>query len=344
MSALSALRDQLVPSDKVPKPVQDRLKRGRDRMRELAPRRNLCIRFWRGDQFAYVNKDNLLQSLSTTLDTRVKPGHRMRTVHDLLVDAVEHEVSSATQRVPAYQVVPSKIDPGTIDAAKMAEKVARYGYDAWQVRVARERVVTYAVVTGEGFAWPYFDPDINYPVGDICVRVFGPNEVVWEPGERFEDSRWHAVIQARPVETVKAMDGYLGGGLKPDADTQPDQIAGQRQASRGDMVLVTEYLERPSSKNPSGQRLTIANDRLILPPEGYPCVDGEGQTIDEPVLHYLPRIIDPASGPGDGPRRARHPRAANLQRLLEQAVGVEEPRVVSADPRAEGVDQGPVDG
>ena len=63
-------------------------------------------------------------------------------------------------------------------------------------------MVTYAVVADMGFAWPYFDTTVGSPIadgvstGEIVIRIFGPNEVFWEPGVRFSESRWHAVERA----------------------------------------------------------------------------------------------------------------------------------------------------
>jgi hypothetical protein len=57
--------------------------------------------------------------------------------------------------------------------------------------------------------------------------------------------------------------------------------------------MVTEFLERPCRLYPQGRRLTIANGKVICPPEDYPLVDSKGQPLDEPVLHKLAYITDP---------------------------------------------------
>jgi hypothetical protein len=68
-----------------------------------------------------------------------------------------------------------------------------------------------------GFAWPYWDTCAGPPVGvdqhsdrllyqgEVCIRTFTANEVGWEPGVRFENSRYYLIIQARPVDEVLAM-------------------------------------------------------------------------------------------------------------------------------------------
>jgi hypothetical protein len=93
--------------------------------------------------------------------------------------------------------------------------------------------------------------------GEVKVLTLGPDQVYWEPGVDFDDSPWWAIERARPIDEVQAEKGYLGGPLRPDtsiADLPSDKPT-------ENMVLVTEYLERPSSANPKGLRLISAAGR-----------------------------------------------------------------------------------
>lgn len=296
------------PSAKIPGYLDRRLAKGRAHMMVTATIRRECLEFWRGNQYINRNNQNYLVKQGVLIGSE-KPRHRVRQTRNLLTDPVEHEVSASTQRIPGYEVDPSTGSPEDIMAAMLAQKVARWGYDAWNLGDARERCVALAVVAREAFAWPYFDnqigpplppeqinPELEYaePTEDVCegdvrVRVFTGNQVFWEPGVRFEDSRWHAVEEARPIDVVKTMPGFNGDTLMSDANTSPIL----QEPSVGNMVMVTDYLERPSPKNQEGLRLTIANGKVICPAEPYPCRDGEGTVIDEPVLHKLARIVDP---------------------------------------------------
>lgn len=288
------------PRSEPDKSLRQKLERGRARMQEDATKRQECFEFWRGNQYCYVSGEKYLvaQGTVTNADGSGKPRHRVRLKRNLLIDVVAHEVSAANQRVPDYEISPSTIDPEDVSAARMAQKVARYGYDCWRLRDVTTKVITEAVVGDGGFAWPYFDNQVGTPLdenvatGEICVRVFGGNEVFWEPGVRFQDSRWHGIDQARPVDQVYEMPGYLGGKLTADASAS--HILGEGKVpSQAQMVMVTEYLERPSLKTPRGRRVVIANNKVICAEEDYPCVDGKGQPVDEPVLHYLSYIVDP---------------------------------------------------
>jgi hypothetical protein len=337
VSALARLLpSRNTPGLEVPADVSKRLERGRERAQQLAPKRNECLRFWRGDQYVHLSESNQLvtQPTRTSVQGNGKPPHRARTVWNRLTDPVEALVSMSTSRIPGYQVNPTNLDPQTQSAAALGSKVARWGYDKWRLRTVTERVIRYAIIADEGFAWPYWDSSYGDPVGDgigtgeICVRVFGPNQVYWEPGVRFDESRWHAVEYAEPVDQTVQREGYFGGELTADADAS--DALGALKPGKTNLCLVTEYLERPSQRNPKGSRLIVANKRVICPPEPYPLLDSEGKPVDEPVLHKLEGIIDPdndrdlGSGPpGIGPD-------PHGERLHEQDAGVEEPHAPAA--------------
>lgn len=286
----------------IPKDVQGRLRRGKAKLEQIAPKNNECIEFWRGNQYVVRSKENYLVKQGTLIGEG-KPRHRVRTTRNVILPIVRHEVSYATQRIPSYQIVPATNDPEDISAAAVSENVALYGYDQWNVQDVSERVVTYAITTdtGEGFAWPYWNAESGpfvqtdaglIGLGEVKIEVLGPNEVAWEPGAQFEDSRWYMVRRAIPRDEVMAMPGFVGGKLV--ADGRADSILSDNQ-SADDLVLVTDYLERPSAQNPRGRRLTIANESVILPPEDYPFINADNEVIDEPVLHKLSYIVDPSS-------------------------------------------------
>jgi hypothetical protein len=282
---------------KPPALVQDRLKRGRDRMKEDEAFNDECLAFFRGEQYSHVSSERYLvkQSTVTGQDGSGKPRHRIRRVFNLITPVIGHKVSAATSRVPGYDINPSTVDPEDQAAATLAAKVAHVGYENWDVRRVSVDTVTRALVTTGGYAWPFFDTSIgpfivddqgSVGIGDVRIRTFGPNEVYWEPGVSFDLSRWHAVEQARPVEEIKELPGYLEGDLAEDAQSKKGQSK---------LVLVTDYLERPSLKNPNGRWLTLAGGRQIVPARSYPCVNHEGKVLDEPVLHKLSFIADPES-------------------------------------------------
>lgn len=321
---------------KAPAEVDARIKRGKEAMSEGAPKRNECLRFARGRQYSWVDSQNTIREQETTSDYERRGGkarHRVRSVRNYIFDHVEVEVAGANQRVPGYDIAPTSTEPRRISAARLSRKAIYYGYEQWGLDQATERTIRYAVVANEGFAWPYFDNTVGpyfetdvldeegnptgekktVGQGEIKVRVYGPNEVFWEPGLRFDESRWHAIEQARDIDSVMESDGYVGGKL--DADAQKAETSDPDSAQER-LVLVTEYLERPTRSRPNGRWITLANGRVIIPERAYPCRDGEGKVLDEPVLHELHYAEDLDTGRNIGPVQF----AIDPQRQLNHAV------------------------
>lgn len=297
---------QTTDKRQVPPDVRERIRRASEQIDGHRAQVEECMAFWRGDHYVYVNADKRLvhQATVTSVDGSGKPPHRVRNTWNLIRGVVEGKVSAATQRVPAYDISPSTTDPEDAGAARLAGQVALYGYDRWRLRRATKKVVTHALVGREGFAQPYFDPDVapyvpivtpdgevkTVGTGEIKIKTYGPNEVGWEPGVDFEDSPWFVCRQARDPKSTASAYNYRGT-LTPDAQTS-DEIGDDRSKARPKLVMVSEYYERPSLSNPQGRRLVIAND-TILADEEYPARDGEGNIVDEPVLHRLSYTVDP---------------------------------------------------
>lgn len=292
----------------IPKDVSTRIQRGRSWMQRDASKRRLCQRFTRGEQYWFLTKNQGLAAVSSPQNpTRMeKPAHRIRNNFNFIGPIIQGKVSLANQRIPSYEVLPSTNEAGDIGAAKVAEKVALYGYDKWRIKDAFIRASTLAIGGGgEGFLYPYFDPNVGpftrmeegedgkqilIGAGEIKVAVLSGNEVSWEPGVEFHESRWYMIERARPVEEVEKMPGFIG--VKLSADTSADL------PTESKLVRVTEYLERPSATRPLGRRIITASGQIIvdyrkIKPESksmfepYPFRISTGEIIDEPVLHPL---------------------------------------------------------
>jgi hypothetical protein len=277
--------------------VQDRIARAREQIQRGAPETNQAFEYWRGHQYWYINPRGALeQMVSGRAGTRApgKPSHRVREPHNMIYDFVAHEVSAATSRTPGYEVVPTTGDPQDQSAAKVAQDVAVYGHDKWNIEDVTIKAVTHAVISGEAFAWPYFDTSIGpfikgteVGVGDICIEVYGKNQVGWEPGARFEKSAYHIIEVAMTPEAVKELPGYKGPSDPPtDADAMSEVQRGYRSADRR-MTLVTHYLERPSPKKPEGCWKILVGGIEVCPEQPYP---GDGQ---RPCLVKLSYSVDP---------------------------------------------------
>ena len=345
LEKLNPAKPQETPPD-----VKKRLKRGKDRLRQLSARRRESIEFANNNHFVNLNADStklVAQSLIAISEGGDKPDHRVRRSHDLIGPIVKKKISAATQRVPSYEVIAATPDPEDFAAAKVAENVALAGYEIWHLKRAAKKLVWNALVTEEAFIMPRWDssvgpfidvsrhpladaepeyteatidpetgeevpgqeipnpyagqPDPENPqwvgMGEIDVSVWGGLEVLWEPGVEFEKSRWYAIESARPCDVVEEEEGFIGGDdlkLRPDAETS--NVSGPKPTKNGqNLVMVTEYLERPCPKWPQGRRLIFANDREIFPADSYPLTDHKGRVVDAPCIHRLSYAIDGSS-------------------------------------------------
>jgi hypothetical protein len=290
----------LTPGRK-PKPadaeVLERVSRGRDRLAQITPECTEAYESWRGQQYWHLTSEGrLAHRVQGPVGSRAfdKPSWKVREPHNILLDFVAHETARATARTPGYEVVPVTSDPEDASAAKLAQDVAQYGHDKWDIENVTTQAVIHAIVTGEGFAWPYWDPNVGpfitdegVGLGEVCAEVYGKGQVAWEPGQRFEKSQWHMVEVAMTPDAVKKLPGYKGPSDPPaDADVMAYAQRGYNKAERK-MTMVTYYLERPCAEHPDGRWLTLVAGHEVCPERPYP---GDGQ---RPCLVKLSWQIDP---------------------------------------------------
>lgn len=317
----------------VPQDIEAKLKRGRDGLNEVLARRQLGIKFSNDKHFAELSEDGARVidiSTATVAQGGSKPDHRVRRSHTIVSPMLERKISSAMQREPEWESTAVANDMSDYAAARIAQRLARAGYEPWGFPTAEEKALWFAMVTEEAFgraAWnpnvgPYTDvsihpeaeveepqgsgqfpyrgqPDPEKPQfrgrGEVAVTIYSGLEVLWEPGVDFEDSRWYAVEHVRSIEEIEYEPGFLKLAtekLRADATTTSDNRRTAREKKGSNLVVVTEYFERPCPKYPNGRWQTFANGRKIFKDEDYPYVDGEGKVVDRPCLRRLIYAVD----------------------------------------------------
>jgi hypothetical protein len=288
-------KPQPVKGRDVPKDIEERIKRGREAMLKDSNLRDLCQRFWDGDQYSYIGSKGVILTQDTvTTATGGKPPHRIRKVYNHIKPLVASKVSAATQRVPSYEVVQSTSDHKDYSAARLAEKIAVYLYDEVGVRRATTKLVTNALVQREGFLMSYFDPNVGpfvametgdglemVGMGQVKLLSLTRSEVMWEPSLDFDESPWWGIERERLISEVEKTPGYVGGKLTSDVKDNKE------------MVTETTYFERPCIDYPDGRRMVIANKKVICPEEDFPLKDYKGDVIDAPPLHRLSYTVNP---------------------------------------------------
>lgn len=316
--------------NQIPSKVDSAIHRGRVNHRQTNPERDLARRFWRGDQYSWIDEKNQIRTQATVtyLEGGGKPRHRVRQRFNFVHSIVEGRVSQATQKIPSYSVAPSTTEPQDMEAAQLSEKVALYGYDKWGLRRKTVEAVTHALVVGEAFAYPYWEPNVGpytpglsedgeetrVGLGEVRVPIYSGQQVFWEPGQAYEESPWWCVESAVHIDTVKALPDYNGAPLAPDASTADNPT--ERDVEAEKLVLVTEYFERPTPSNPQGKRLKIANGQVICKPEKYPVCNHKGEVMDEPPFVRLSYVVDPT----DDRDRGLVPLLVDPQRTINDCI------------------------
>lgn len=267
-----------------------------------------------------------------------KPDHRVRRSNDIISPMLKRKISAARQRDPDWESTGATPDPEDYAASLLALKIARAGYPLWHFPTAEVKALWWAMVTEEAFGratWnsnvgPFEDvsqhPEAetedpqgsgNYPYagqpdpekpqwkgrGEIEVTIYSGLEVIWEPGVDFENARWYAVEHARSVEEVEDEEGFLalpGEKLRADARTASEGRGVAREKKGSNLVMVTEYFERPCRKYPKGRWQVFANGRKIFADDDYPMVDNEGRVVDTPCLRRLIYDVDASSDRAKG--------------------------------------------
>lgn len=317
MSAIYDAIEKRLPKrfdGKIPGPVAAKCERAHARMRKDAPIRRVCQKFFEGDHYWYVNAQGMLSFLPSALIDPGKPDHRVRNKYNFVASIVEGKVSAASQRVPGYEIDPSSGDWDDYQAARISQQVAFYGYDKWRVRRATTKAITNALVQREGFILPYFDKNVGpfirdssgeyIGMGEIKLLNLNRSEVGWEPGVDFEDSRYYTIERATLKEEVKLLPGFTKVDLEHDASTEDSPVAAK---SSDEMILVTQYFERPCPDYPEGRHIYMAAKQVIVdhrndpdcPPDWdhwwapYPVRTPEGDVADEPCLHRISYTVNP---------------------------------------------------
>ena len=325
-----------------PKAIK-RIAEGEKQMRREESRWRELWAHFDGEQFTEVSAvDGSLQQLETREGSTHKPRHRPRLVRNRMTKGIVSEVSTLTSRFPTWEVLPSNHDRDKMNAARTGEKALQFLNDHLKLRRTTFKVGINAAVTGDGYAWPYWNPNLGPVVGDaaeleapegfIAAEPFAPDpdvsalpeadalpspadelgelgtleslpeagparpirqgdiqiavlrqdQVLWQPGVEFEESRWHAVRLVRPVEDIISRPDYIGpSDLKGDASA--DQMQRDKPVD-AKMVFLYHYLERPCDEYPEGRWLQIAGGKEVFPEDKYPCAE------DIPVVHRMPWI------------------------------------------------------
>lgn len=217
-----------------------------------------------------------------------KPRSRPRPTRNRMTKKVIGETSMLTARVPGWDLAPPNGDPRADNQARKGEMVLRAKHEDLELDMRAMEVIIYSILTGGGFAVPFWDPDVGKFVadtedgralhqGDVGVEVLHQGEVLWDASGSLEKSRWVCIKRAKSVSRIKEL-----------ARINKDKINANAQAGmwdrpntgQVDMGFVYDYFRMPRGRD-RGTWLTIHDKHLIDRKKPYPRSSGR------PVVHKL---------------------------------------------------------
>src|ERR1700684_2447273 len=88
---------KMSPAIRPEKAVMKRIERGRQRQKQIPPRRKQAVEFTNGNHYVYISEDRLQVNQTSTVaisDGGLMPDHRVRRSHDLLGPIVKRKIAA----------------------------------------------------------------------------------------------------------------------------------------------------------------------------------------------------------------------------------------------------------
>lgn len=281
----------------------------------------MCDAFYQGRQNVVPVSDGTNRIIELATRRRTQSGSiEYKEVRNVITPTVATLVAKYNSGIPGWAVDPETGNPTDIANARSSEHALRSQYDTlWLARRLAE-AITLTINLGSAYIYPYWDSRAGNKLedglfeGDTAIRVLPPGAVLWEAGQKFDESCWHAVELAHPKSYIE--EAY---GLKnPQADAinagsliDNAKANGSQQAN---MVNVTEYLERPSAKS-EGRRLIIVAGKVVES-GAYPYARGYEEAAGKPWIVQYTYTVNPTGDRDMG--FTQH--ALDIQRTINKTV------------------------
>lgn len=270
--------------------------------------------FFRGHQYVEWN------GRDARLQVPPMPRHRVRLVINRIQPKVRARIAKFLKNRPVPVVAPATPD---IEDKLNARATTRFFEFIWQkLHLERKysQALRWAAISDHGYWWFYWDPEASgkivntnpelgptgpvvKPIGEICVEVGSPFEVVVaDPTlDYIGDQPWIIRTKRRPLSYIKARYPEKAPFVAPDHDGSGGENSGERYArqlstlnsqalgngatfitggksapthqGRDDeepWVLVKELFERPCAEYPQGRHLVVAGGVVLREAHALP--------------------------------------------------------------------------
>lgn len=162
-----------------------------------------------------------------------KPRWRSRLVRNRYTKSIMGEVSVVASRTPTWEVTPPNADKSATNKARLGEKVLLALHQKLKIRMLTFRVCQVAAVTGDGYAFPYWDSTCGERVLEDAAPT-APTAPSTRPGDFAAGQRTQTpepeALDAQQPATSKVFKGKHTGDIKIKVLRQ-DQVGWQPNQS-----------------------------------------------------------------------------------------------------------------
>lgn len=223
-----------------------------------------------------------VDGVDTTDLFRRRSGSRFNLIQPI----VESYVSKLSSSRPKVSVLPVHAhEYNDLAAAKTAESLIEMSFRDREVDKKIEEAVRTMLICGSAYAKICWDPAIGafgpdgQKVGDVDYKIFRPDQVLEQPGLRFEEKDWILRYEFEDIYKLEerypdAKDQISAGEWSPRSFLGPVDWA---HRDSGHQSVVFYFYHRATPQFPEG-RYVVATQEMILEdgPLPYPTLNSYG--------------------------------------------------------------------
>lgn len=259
------------------------------------------LAFYKGRQYTFWNaRTRRIETLP--VEDGEKPRYRVRLVSNQIAPGVRGHIARLLKTKPQMMATPGSGSMSDLQAAQMCERLLEYWWDDFKLDDSLEEALIWADVTGQGFwkiDWdegagkqmsfvidpngsPILDDSLKEEfaaqlaqvglqpqtqvvyMGDICVTVISPFDLVLDPSARqFKDCKFAFQVTYVDPDTLQAQYGVR---LQPDSITAPPDIGlpfGNIDQQPMDVRKVITGYFVPQPALPKGRIVTWSGNHIL---------------------------------------------------------------------------------
>jgi hypothetical protein len=291
----------------------------------------LNLAFYKGKQYAYIDRMGRLVSLAT--GDGDKPRHRIRLVANQIAPGAQSLLAKYTKTKPVMAASPGSSSDHDVKAAQMAEDLLEYWWSDLQLEDALEEALLWGIIAGQGYwkiTWdehagksmrfmvgpdgkPITDDALKESfrgqlaqmgiepqeqvvyLGDVRVEALSPFDVYLDPtAKTFKDCKYAICVHHLDPDEIKTR---WGKQLKPDSvPAESDTLLpfdNAENAGERTVKRVYEGYFLPTAALPNGRYVVWTTDPYeILADDKWNFPSNELPLVKFPGMRVPGSILD----------------------------------------------------